>query len=202
MASPHGMQSSLADAGCPLLELPAELRDRIYRFVLPAHRKITVTASGFDIEGLVNTCSQIRGETLCIFYGEGLFQIQVPNWNSDALSSFTRHILDPQTLLGRLSDSNASVRYTVDFYTQRVLTPNWKNLLEWTRRVHQGAITRPGTSSEASARRGDSSIVTTVFAMMCTACELRDQPWSLAEQVSTHYRAILASLDGRWMIDA
>lgn len=50
---------------CRLLELPGEIRNRIYRLVLViSHDRhlIAVTPSGYDRSGLVQTCKQIQAE--------------------------------------------------------------------------------------------------------------------------------------------
>ena len=79
---------SLAEQPSPLLRLPAELREQIYRYVVISSEPITVSRyfpSG--IRGLFHrvvdnpkdppltcTCHQIRLEALAIFYSENIFE--------------------------------------------------------------------------------------------------------------------------------
>ena len=61
---------------CPLLKLPAELRNKIYRLALTTEGRVYVDKDTFNIrKALVDTCTQTREETREIFYAENDFTI-------------------------------------------------------------------------------------------------------------------------------
>ena len=60
----------------PLLKLPAELRNKVYRSILIADDEININMR--DIQAytrILNVCTQIRTEASEIFYGENTFRI-------------------------------------------------------------------------------------------------------------------------------
>lgn len=75
---------------CPLLELPAELRNEIYGLVLCKNDRIVVSSAGYEREGLLSVCKQVRQEALKIYYYENKFVVEVHKWNSDNLLAFEK----------------------------------------------------------------------------------------------------------------
>lgn len=69
-------------AACHLLELPAELRNRIYRLVLHRNKHIQVATTGYEREDMLSTCRQIRQEAIKIYYYENTFRVTMPDWNT------------------------------------------------------------------------------------------------------------------------
>jgi hypothetical protein len=66
----------------PLLELPAELRNRVYHHVLPAVGRYHGIGRGYantvrDIQALSQVNRQLRTETLPMFYGNTEFQLWI-----------------------------------------------------------------------------------------------------------------------------
>ena len=58
----------------PLLELPAELRNNIYRYALVSDDPIYITPDGLRTrKALLQTCEQIKNEATGIFYAENVF---------------------------------------------------------------------------------------------------------------------------------
>ncbi|KAK4613882.1 hypothetical protein CLAFUW4_09360 [Fulvia fulva] len=72
----------ITTARCHLLEMPPELRNRIYRFALVQHSQIFVCDDGYDglkTPALLRVCRQIRAEARSIYYIENKFSIEVPD---------------------------------------------------------------------------------------------------------------------------
>ncbi|CAK4034157.1 Hypothetical predicted protein [Lecanosticta acicola] len=77
--------SSSSDSGkCKLLELPAELRNDIYRLVLVPEddAAVDIDANGYDRPGLLSTCKQIYYEARKIFYAENKFMFLVAGFDA------------------------------------------------------------------------------------------------------------------------
>lgn len=72
---PPAHEHSLPDqTATSFLDLPAELRNVIYRMVLPEEAEIDVSALSRPKEpGLLAACRQIRDEGLDVYYGENQF---------------------------------------------------------------------------------------------------------------------------------
>ncbi|KAK4610588.1 hypothetical protein CLAFUW4_13597 [Fulvia fulva] len=76
----------MANPTSRFLALPAEVRYRIYRLVSDPQvivsnndTKIQITPTGHPRPPLVNTCKQIRSESLQMFYHENKFSIDNSN---------------------------------------------------------------------------------------------------------------------------
>ena len=81
MPQAASMAGSLEEQPSPLLRLPAELREHIYRYVLVNDEPIAIPSQswtlGFPLDPsdppFTCTCRQIRSEALAIFYSENIF---------------------------------------------------------------------------------------------------------------------------------
>jgi len=75
----------------PILKLPPELRNAIYRCVLISDTPIDVSERNENLTPcyLLATCRQIRAEASKMYYSENTFSVSV-NHESDAISEFTR----------------------------------------------------------------------------------------------------------------
>lgn len=88
--------SMTSNPECKLLSIAAELRNNIYRFTVVSDHVITITrrhtVSRLHLSGktyvalhleptLAATCSQVQSESLPIFYGENIFDVdQIVRW--------------------------------------------------------------------------------------------------------------------------
>ena len=187
-------------ASCPLLELPAELRNRIYRLVLCKENPVRVISTGYEREGLLSSCKQVRQETLKIYYYENEFTIETHNFDSDNLLAFTR-ITRRLGLTGRKSTAPRKSLEKVGMqFSFRSSDACWENLLEWMRRIHAGKLQAPSRSPERQARQQDLTLRhITFYAMSFTATQLKSQPWPLVHDVLRGHRAILGNEDERWL---
>lgn len=78
-----GSESAMTDS--PLMKLPPELRNRIYRYTVVGDSKIFVTHNGLREPELLHVCTQIRTEALGIFYSENVFSVENQNYDSSAV---------------------------------------------------------------------------------------------------------------------
>ncbi|EMC97492.1 hypothetical protein BAUCODRAFT_40938, partial [Baudoinia panamericana UAMH 10762] len=58
---------------CRLLDIPPELRNRIYCHLLPFKQEIILTVNGYARPALLATCKQVRNEALKMFYANNTF---------------------------------------------------------------------------------------------------------------------------------
>ncbi|KAK4613692.1 hypothetical protein CLAFUW4_09170 [Fulvia fulva] len=79
---------------CHLLELPAELRNRIYRYSLLEDRQsgIDIYPQTFAQPPLIRTCNQIRAEASSIYYSENTFYVDAPDFDHRLLAAFYTQI--------------------------------------------------------------------------------------------------------------
>lgn len=110
---------------CRLLQLPGELRNKIYRYALITNSRIQLALTHFDEPGILQTCRTIRQETETIFLAENTFRAGMTDYDSD----FMIHL---HTKSKRLLKSRGAVDLT--FSTTQ--TPNWQKLLVWLESLH------------------------------------------------------------------
>lgn len=116
-----------------LFTLPAEIRNKIYRYTLTSPSKIAVTAHGLREPALLSTCRPIRTEAASIFYYENTFAIDNNNYNSDALRRWAKKSRQISTQL-LSSGRPAAVR------SCRSERPNWPNLERWLKCVYYRSV--------------------------------------------------------------
>lgn len=105
-------------ANLTLLGLPAELRNRVYRFVLVQDEKISITYQGNPKTlGLLGACRQIRYEAVNTYYQENTFKIEVISFDSALLRQWlcSNHRADANTI----------------YYNYIHESFNWNNLEDW-----------------------------------------------------------------------
>lgn len=76
-----------ASTTCRLLELPAELRNRIYRDVLVSDH-VGIEAHTFSQPAMLKTCCQIRSEATSIYYIESTFYVGADDFDHRLLAAF------------------------------------------------------------------------------------------------------------------
>jgi len=76
----------------PLLKLPGELRNRIYRLTLASGPDSEVRIDEGDVPepNLLLTCHEIRAEAISIYYGKNLFRTPIKNLDSTLLMKLTQ----------------------------------------------------------------------------------------------------------------
>lgn len=85
----EGANTDLKESSdCHLLNLPGELRNRIYRYVILDDDEIEVTSKGPGEPALLRTCTEIRQESIGLYYCENEFDLRIEHWNGLALLPF------------------------------------------------------------------------------------------------------------------
>lgn len=110
---------------CALLELPAELRNKIYEYALVEQWCIEIDRQNHLQPGLLRTCHQIRAEAIEMFYSENQFQLRV--YFPPEVRPQVRHWL--WTKPGRDEHLVICRGYIL-----------WRTLLTWLKPIHQGVI--------------------------------------------------------------
>lgn len=176
------------------LDLPGELKNRIYRLVLvrPEGEVVDVNSTGYDRGGgLLGTCKEIRSEALKIFYYENEFSGKVHYFD---ISFMVKWSITLQRL--RLSPKKAKLAGPIG------QQPCWKNLLHWTKCYHQGVVHAKAVSPEQLQKRGEKGLMWHLLAVMFeTVRTLHKQPWKLVEKVILRMRPSFTAEDPKWAED-
>ena len=152
-----------------LLDLPPEMRNRIWREVLVSPDRIQIDDSHYQQPALLNCCWQISDEACSIYYGENHFVIQVAGLQSGAVASWCQHSLHYQKLFKRV---------TYDLTTLADQEKGkWSDLLKWLLRCHDRDVPPYKTSSKNfPPRQLAHRLFRTVWLML-------DVEWKIVEEV-------------------
>ena len=138
--------TSSASRVCRLLQLPGELRNRIYRDVLLDVQRLKVPQIGFHEPGLLRTCRAIRKEAEPIFLLENKFYNFIVDHDAVALEPLAKKCVRVKKQYGARPD--------IAFSMQEA--PNWPNLLQCLKEVQQR---RPGFAIPLSFGAQDSGLL-------------------------------------------
>lgn len=178
---------------CRLLELPAELRNRIYHMVVQYQSKVQLKSTGYERPGLLVSCKQIHCEATPMFYRQNTFSERNHDWNP---ATFSKHFQLLPAINGRQLSFNWAIHSTR-------ATPNWPNLLEWLRLYHaektERAVTKP---SKLKGNRRAIIWLQIIGAMFVTVSLSRSQPWVLLKIILEEQRYALIACDKRWAENA
>ncbi|KAK4903422.1 hypothetical protein LTR27_000353 [Elasticomyces elasticus] len=108
--------------GCPLLDLPPQLRNQIWSYVLHEQHSVPVSSATSQQPALLRTSRQIRNETRGIFLHENTFRIIVTDLK---MTVPRQHWLETG-----VTDSNARIFRLVG-------TMNRYNLKQWLKQFHE-----------------------------------------------------------------
>lgn len=108
----------------PLLDLPPELRNEIYRYTLHASDWLVVDGNMPEEPGLLSACRQIRTEASPIYYFENWFHIWINNYDGEVTWLLRKKWwVYKRPLLFRVE-------------MQAFAKPNWPNLMKWLKEYH------------------------------------------------------------------
>ncbi|KAF2773404.1 hypothetical protein EJ03DRAFT_323901 [Teratosphaeria nubilosa] len=133
MAAPHPRTPERlqamddTDQPFPLLELPAEMRNDIYRLVLVKNEPVQVRAQDSSTPALLRTCRQIREEATSIFREENTFTLVIVDL---AGNMPLQHWILAQKKIGPR-------------YISLQGEYNWANLLDWAKSFHDTQLRGP-----------------------------------------------------------
>lgn len=175
-----------------LLDLPPELRNRIYREVLLKTDSIQVTGQGYERPSLLTTCRQIRSEGLSIFYHENSFSILMSDYDISVWHKWIRRGAE-------LPDSIFKDRRVRAEIMVASTAPNWSNLLSWLRVYHEvkgcPGMRRPAELSEVRSRTTE---ILVTAGMFVSVAHLDSLPWARVKELLEHQRPVLVSCAMGW----
>ncbi|KAF2773403.1 hypothetical protein EJ03DRAFT_371323 [Teratosphaeria nubilosa] len=170
--SRRAQSSVMEPTTSPLLDLPPELRNEIYRLVLVKDRQIRVTKRTATQPGITRVNRQTRQESLGIFLKENNFVVTVRRGLPEP----------PLTHWAAKNTSGITSRFKG--------VETWSNILRWLEMSHShgywcpaGAVDRKGTAIDKAF---EMVVVMTGF------------PWEVVETVLEAYRAGLAAANPGW----
>ncbi|EME38594.1 hypothetical protein DOTSEDRAFT_181859 [Dothistroma septosporum NZE10] len=177
----------------PLLTMPGELRNEIYRHVLLDTGRTSAVqydSTGFTRPALLNACKMIRFEALKMFYLENKFETTVNKYNPSTMLRWYTHF-------DRLN-IDAVEDCTVDD-TQ----PSWANLVEWLRLYHACLVMNAPKCPDilCGLFRMSTTREIIIGGMVSTVEIMRKEPWKKVHKVLALWRAAFARQDDRWTAD-
>ena len=192
-------QSQTASAGLTpshLLELPPELRNRIYRFALVEKDSIELGNPGFTEPPLLMTSKQIRAEAIQIFHIENNFIMLLRDFDVTKTVKW-RIILNAarqrQEFVGCTNGPKFQGWWRVP------QTPHWKNLMKWLGWYHFEATEIAYDPPSKQTSRSPEDIALGGLFVIVEA--MKGQPWDQVKGVVEKQRFILANIDARWNVD-
>jgi hypothetical protein len=186
--TPAGGVVEAATSRSPLLELPAELRNRIYEYAVAERRKIVVD-NGVSEPPLTLVCKQVRQESIPIYYTNNKFSTKLKDWSGSTHMN-----------LGR-KNSMIHTTYGVhipNMYGPKKRTPCWPELLKWLecRYFQKDGLFITSPPKDLSHKcPPDAFVVGGMFEMVGA---LKGQPWDTVLEQLEQQHQILIRLDPRW----
>lgn len=179
---PSQPQLSASDQPCYLLELPAELRNRIYELVLLSPNKINVRKN-FKPPGILAASRQIRSEAWKIFFAQNDFRFIIHSCDGSLVLKWTdtiglrnaRICLQPQ---GR---------------------PSWANLFHWMSQAYERnlALPRKIVTPSGAHKEKTAAVITAVQNIVAKAVK-KKKPWEEVEFALQNIHFAISALDDRW----
>lgn len=179
----------MAQTRCAFLELPAELRNRIYRLTLLSNDRIEIRTPSLQEPGVLAACRQIRTEAESIFHVENRFQIYFRDYEPTNLVFWAAK--------QRAVKARHNVKLEMQFYETDDSAPNWANLMKLLRLSHAGVILPD--QKPTSALSDDFPMRAHQFAaLMGMVKELTAMPWSTVERILLLQQRVMISTNDGW----
>ena len=186
------MSDPIATTVCRFLELPGEIRNRIYRHLLVQDTLLVVDEEdGITEPALLRASSQIRREAITIFYGENTFGIPTRNYDCATAAKWNRreNVIQARHYVGITSQGYGSLGQ-----------PSWTNLRQWLQRQHEGTvefnINKPSKmSADGPCEWRDDVWIGHMFELVE---ELKDLPWERVARLLDEGHEALARCDEAW----
>lgn len=173
-----------------LLDLPAELRNTIYRFALVDYQRITLHSTTTMEPPLLSTCHQIRNEASSIYWAENTFVIPIYHCNSDPLIKFSRKI---RALYN-------AYRVMPKVALNALPSPNWSNFLVWLKRIHARKVcgSFPAPVVVEPGKGGGAVEQQMLHAMAEMVKGLRSVEWETCERFVELQHGALVGANAAW----
>lgn len=173
----------------PLLNLPGELRNRIYRLSLP--ETIDVNTSTFPEPPLLLTCKMIRQEASEIFYNESRIHIYLPSRDST-------HYM---ALISKIPTFKALGVVPITPVIHATGSPDWANFLEYLRRKHAVEPSTFRIAPKANERLARTVAEGELQALCTMVKDLYEVPWLTVQRAVQRFQRTLIACDPRWAAD-
>jgi len=185
-ATPTRPSPTPSSTGSPFMELPGELKNRIYFYALvkpETNIEITALSWPFHQPALLKTCKQIRGEALSIFYNENHITANINDWNPEVKNVC-------HDLWNKYDLKSAQFSH---YFTGK---PHWQNLLAWLKAFFLGDA--KGISDVVNKSRSLERKTIGVMFLMVTKARENKLPWEVLREMLEAQRGLLNKGDGRW----
>ncbi|KAK4541935.1 hypothetical protein LTR36_007299 [Oleoguttula mirabilis] len=173
----------------PLLQLPAEIRNRIYDLVLrvpepddevDAEGTVDVTAD-LQQPGLLRTCYQVREEALGMWYLTNCFFVCVVDCDATLAVKFEKHL----ELVGFPEAALSTITIGKD----------WDSLMLWSEAVWKEEC-RAMLEEEWSPLDGEQAVI---VAAHDVALQYVDRTWEDCESALNNLKLVVVTLDKEWV---
>jgi hypothetical protein len=163
----------------PLLRLPGELRNAIYRLALVEEEGnrtlIQNTTHGILEPGLLLANRQLRHEARPMYYFENSFDLPIANYNPVAIVPFNNIT---RNLEKHYDDKNLKLNKPRLRFVDGRECPDWHHIMTWLEHFHAGRadiMFRGSDTIETDPGTADKQSVELWFLL---AASLRERPWS------------------------
>ena len=176
----------------PLLELPPELRNKIYRYALVSGSTVYVGLGGFVEPSLLATCKHIRQEASPIFYKENEIEVLVDSYNITNCFRWERKI---EAVRNR-GELHGKASYSGSVITSS--TRYWENLLAWMEAYHNGSMRQSAVRPSRVALTPTHLEDMVLGGMFLMVAGMENKPWTYVKKVVQEQRLILAEIHAGW----
>lgn len=183
-----------AQANSKLLNLPPELRNRIYEYCLKAEYqrgiykfagpwKIDVT-DGPKPPGFLFTCKQVREDASKIWYLGNELGLEIENYDAATLVAWEKLCRQINETLGARPVTGMTV----------LLTAHWKNLKQWCHYLWAAKLPFVKQFIEEPNDK-------VLYSAQTTAQECQGLPREKCERMLDAFRGVAGEVDNRWLDD-
>jgi hypothetical protein len=180
---------STPSTGSPFMDLPGELKNRIYFYALVRKDNVEISAANWDTHqpALLKTCKQIRREALSIFYNENRVSANIEDWNPEVKNAC--HDLW----------AHHKLKWSAQFSHYFTGKPHWQNLIAWLEAFFLEDM--KGISDVVSKTRTLERKTVGVMFLMATTARENQMPWKALKVMLDAQRGLLSMKDGRWELE-
>ena len=172
-------------------DLPAELRNQIYRDALIEEYHLVVDECVVEEPALLYSCKKIREEAIGIFYLENAWYLDIPSWQYTNYKGFYDHLRNHRGIQYS-PDPSSPDRLTTIWYNS---SPAHKaNLLEFIKMLHHNRhvfhiIYKDQKGVDAAA-----------YGALEIAHRMEEQSWELVEQVlEVYFQEVSKARNWKWI---
>ncbi|KAK5675286.1 hypothetical protein LTS10_012050 [Elasticomyces elasticus] len=177
---------------CHLLALPAEIRVKIVEFSLVEDTCIEVSDLGLEPPGLLAVSTQMRVETIAVYYSANSFRLILLDYNPDPVmpfcTRFAKYFVRPK-------DYDHDHPKTGILTAQASGQPNWQNLERWCRLTYSGQMGWQLISMESPK---EESVALIGIFLVLTNMARAGAAWSVAKNALEGVGMLLDIIDRRW----